>query len=90
MKYLFILSAAVLVGCSAKPVGSPRCWVVVSSTSHSIARSDWYYLKLKDSSSGQKSYLDTSIFRPYTPGDNVCVQKYDDGGIKTVKYIPAP
>ena len=89
MKYLLLLGLMLLSGCTTKPVGHPRCWVITAVIPHDIARSGWYYLKLKDTETGRVSYLDTSIFRPYTVGDNICVQKYIDGGISTVGYIPA-
>lgn len=90
MKYLFALAALNLTGCTTKPAGLPRCWDVTSVIPHDIARSSWYYLKLKDPESGRTSYLDTIIFRPYATGDKVCIQKYEDKGISVVKYIPIP
>lgn len=92
MKHFLTIAivTAVLIGCGAKPIGHPKCWTVTAVISHDVARSNWFYLKLKDPDTEQQSHLDTIIFRPYAIGDQVCIQKYDDKGISVVKYIPVP
>ena len=90
MKNLLAAIVMILAGCSIKPVGQPRCWIVTGVIPHERSGGTQFYLKLKDSGIDRTSYLDTSIFRPYTVGDIVCVQKYDDNGISSVKYIPVP